>query len=176
MKRSITFVELAVSITLLVVIILGVSAFDVASKRFLRSSETRTTVLNEMTFVLDHLHRNVLEGAGDINNPGLDYTAPDLTINQEAGSVVYTFDLAQNQIRFRNQAGNLQTLTQRFVPDPDSGFIVAIEDGGVRITGMAIRFDPGSAQQDEFANPLATLVDVTGNRTVYFFPLSHSWR
>jgi len=83
MRKSVTLVELLISIVLLGVMVLGATAFHLSGERFLSSSEKKTQVLNDLTFVLQHLHKNVLLGTGDYNNPGIVASAGVLNIRQD---------------------------------------------------------------------------------------------
>ncbi|MBU2437394.1 MAG: prepilin-type N-terminal cleavage/methylation domain-containing protein [Candidatus Omnitrophica bacterium] len=66
-----TLIELILALALLGVIILGVTAFDVASREFLRSSRRKAQVLNEAVFVLEHIAKRAVSGIGDISNPAI---------------------------------------------------------------------------------------------------------
>lgn len=70
MKKSITLIELIIAMTLMSVVILGTMSFDQASRQFLQSSERKTVVLNEMTYILEHIHKNTLPVTGSL--PGGD--------------------------------------------------------------------------------------------------------
>jgi hypothetical protein len=71
MQKTLSLMELMVGISLLGIIILGVTAFDAASHRFLRSSERSVEVLNELTYILEHIAKNVEVATGDITDAGI---------------------------------------------------------------------------------------------------------
>ncbi len=174
MKKSVTLVELLISIALLGIIVLGSAAFHLSSERFLSSSERKIQVLNELTFILQHLHKNILTATGTINNPGLVKSENQLQITQAAGTVTYIFDIANNKITFEGEA-----LTDKFVQLPEKNFSFKAgldpeANGGVEITNLALRLEPGSAV-DPHSNPEVTTIDAGGSPTVYFYSLSHSW-
>jgi len=198
LRKSITLVELIISITLLGVIVLGAVAFHLAGERFLRSSETKVQVLNDLTFVLQHLHKNVLSGTGDYNNPGIDASAARvLAIRQDIGAagnpnftpadysddrtVVYTFGIAAspNSIMFSNDDGTTwEELTRCFIDiGAPNAFAVNVVNGGVEITNLALRLNPASIKNDS-TNPQVTTIDAdtSPNRTVYSYSLAHSWQ
>jgi len=196
MKKSVTLIELLISITLLGIIVLGATAFHLSSERFLGSSEKKAQVLNDLTFVLQHLHKNVLSGTGDYNNPGIDVSVDGvLTIRQDidaAGNpnftpadysddriVVYTFGIAAspNSIMFSNDDGaTWEELTRCFIDlGAPNAFIINVVDGGVEITNFGLRLEPGSAV-DPSSNPEVTTIDTGGSSTVYFYSLAHSWQ
>jgi len=195
MGKSATLVELIISIVLLGVIVLGAIAFHLSSERMLTSSEKKTQVLNDLSFVLQHLHKNILLGTGDFNNQGLIAVAAGLTIRQDIDAVgvqnltpadysddrmvVYTFGIADspNSIMFsENDGATWEELTRCFINlgGPET-FAVNIVDGGVKITNLALRLNPGSAV-DPRSNPQVTTIDSGSNSTVYFYSLGHSWK
>ena len=196
LKKSVTLVELLISITLLGIIVLGAVAFHLAGERFLSSSERKVQVLNDLTFILQHLHKNVLSGTGDYNNPGIDASAARvLVIRQDidaAGNpnftpadytddriAVYTFGIAAspNSIMFSDDDGTTwEELTRCFIDlGAPNAFAVNVIDGGVEITNLALRLNPASSKNDS-TNPEVTTRDTGGNRTVYYYPLIHSWQ
>ena len=71
MKKAVTLIELLIAVFLLTAIILGVISFDVASRKFLRSSERKVEVINNLTLVLEHIDKNVLMAIGDKNRPAI---------------------------------------------------------------------------------------------------------
>jgi hypothetical protein len=71
-QKSLTLVELLISLTLFAIIILGVTAFNMGSRFFLESTDRKVKVLNELSVILSHIDRNVLLSLGDINSPAVD--------------------------------------------------------------------------------------------------------
>jgi len=189
MRKSLTIVELLVGSILLGVIILGASNFHLASDSFLRSTETRTEVLNELTFVIEHLNKNIALGAGTLDNPGIEFVGGTLTIDQltVVGGVIgtrrvsYDFDNVTHEISFTSGAMTT-VLTDKYISlaatplNVRAGFVAA--NGGVAISNLALVFDPGTydpLNPDERYNPLVSTVDAGGRTTLYFYPLAHSW-
>lgn len=175
LKKSVTLVELIISIVLLGVIVLGATAFHLSSERFLSSSEKKTQVLNELTFILQHLHKNILVAVGDVDNRGIIVTGNTLQLIQATRTVEYNFNTGNKTISFRVVSGAWETLTSSFV---NLGFAVSLNaaDGGVAITNLALRLDP-ALPEDTSSNPQVTTIDAgAGRRTVYFYSLAHSWR
>lgn len=68
---TVTLIELVMAIALLGVIILGAVSFEMASRYFLRSSKRKLKLLNEMSYILEHISLNVKIAIGDNNNPGI---------------------------------------------------------------------------------------------------------
>jgi len=174
LKKSITLIELIIAMTLLGVIVLGATTFHIASEKFLSSSERKTQVLNELTLILQHLHKNVLVATGSIDNRGINIAGNTLRLTQSTRTVEYNFDTGNRRIRFRVLGQPWETLTNSFV---NLGFSVSLNvaDGGVAVTNLALRLDPTSPE-DPSTNPQVTTVDGNGNRTVYFYSLTHSWQ
>lgn len=174
MKKSVTLVELIISITLLGVIILGATAFHLSSERFLSSSEKKTQVLNELTFILQHLHKNILPATGDITNRGIVIVGNVLRLTHPTKTVEYDFDKVNRRIRFRVVGRLWEILTNRFI---DLGFLISLNtnDGGVAITNFALRSDP-ALPENPSKNPQVTTIDSVGRRTVYLYSLAHSWK
>lgn len=189
MKKSVTLVELIISIVLLGVIVLGATAFHLSSERFLSSSEKKTQVLNDLTFILQHLHKNILLATGDITDRGIDPSGvTTLRIRQDKRVprtpanygddvwVRYQFRSNPNHdVRFRVEGvGSWETLSTYYVGD--IGFGMDLIDGGVRVRNLAMRLDPTSPENPS-TNPEVTTIDGSSppSRTVYFYSLSHSW-
>lgn len=182
MKKSVTLVELLISLTLLGVIVLGAGAFHLASERFLTSSEGKTQILNELSFVLQHLQKNILIATGSADNQGIFVSSAGhaLPLIQGSQNVLYTFGVpaSPNSIMFSNDGGvSWEELSRRFVDlgGPDA-FNIVLVNGGVQIENLALRLDPAIAKDDR-NNPEITTIDsdASPNRTVYFYSLAHSW-
>jgi Tfp pilus assembly protein PilV len=89
-RKGITLIELLLAIVLLMVIVLGAGTFSLGSRRFLQSSERKTKVLNDLTFILERISKSVLIATGDINNQGITCYTTNLrlrvAINQTTGN------------------------------------------------------------------------------------------
>lgn len=183
MRKSITLVELIISMVLFGVIVLGAVSFHLSSERFLGSSERKTQVLNDLTFVLQHIHRNVIETTGSIDNVGIliGTTGPNivLQLRQIARTVQYVFQSGGNhRIRYRVVGGGWEILTNSFINlGAPNSFNVSLNvaDGGLAITNLALRLDP-TLVEDSRTNPQVSTIDAAGNRTIYFYSLTHSWQ
>ena len=188
MRKTVTLTELILGVVLLGMVILGVGAFNAASHQLLASSERKTQVINELTFILDQLHRDILLGIGDVNNPSINVNAAGntLTIRQDIdlatgnplntpgdytddAMITYVFGVANpNQI-----TANGQVLTSRFIAGPN--FAVSIVNGGVQLADINIRFDPNNPAIDPLENPQVSMTDAVAAQTLFFYPLSQSW-
>ncbi len=188
MRKSVTLVELIISTVLLGVIILGAIAFHLSSERFLTSSETKTQVLNDLTFILQHLHKNILLATGDISKRGISTSGVTiLRIRQDRNTprtpanyaddiwVRYEFRPNPNHdVRFRVGSGAWETLSKYYVGDV--GFRMDLINGGVRVRNLAMRLDPTSAEEPRTNPEVSTVSTAGGTCTVYFYSLLHSWQ
>ena len=177
LKKSITLIELIISIVLLGVIVLGSTAFHLSSERFLSSSEKKTQVLNDLTFILQHLHKNIVLAVGGIDNIGIKPVGNNLEIVQNMRTVEYEFGVGPSDRRVRFQVvgeTSWEILTESFV---NLGFEISLNtaDGGLAITNFALRLDP-TLPEDPSSNPQVTTIDTGARRTVYFYSLAHSWK
>ena len=200
MRKSITLVELLIAVTLMGIVILGAVAFHLAGEKFLISSETKARVLNDLSFVLQHLQKNILLGTGDLTSRGINVPAAGiLSIRQDIDAVGnqnytpadysddrtvrYKFGIVpdQNSVMFSDDNGvSWENLTLSFIDLTGDGWPFSIvlnpNDGGVEITNLALRLDPASAKNDS-TNPQVTTIDtdVSPDRTIYFYSLAHTW-
>lgn len=152
MRRSVTLIELTLAIALMGVVILGITSFDIGSRRFLQASERKTQVLNEAALIMDRITRDALTAVGWVNAPAITVAANTITINQDTNQdgvvdriVVYT--IVGNQVR-RTAGANTEILTTRA-----TGFVPAavVNSNTARVT-LTLRFTPGQLQ-DPFTNP-----------------------
>ena len=92
-KTSVTLVELIISLILLSIIVLGAIAFSIVTTEFLGSSERKSEILNDLTFLLDHIQKHVLYGIGDQTN---------VTLNPLTSTMaVFVQSLGSNSFRVR---------------------------------------------------------------------------
>lgn len=158
-KKSITLLELIIAVSLLAVILLGVSAFDVAGRSFLMSSERRSQVLNEQTFILEHLSKNINNAAGDAASPGIVISkgggVSRLDLRHEANDtpgnysdddwVRYEFISNSHEMRFYPDAGDtsdFEVLSSRVVAFDFDFFPSSSSIIGIVIDDLRIRYDP----------------------------------
>jgi len=69
-RRGVTLIELIMSSTLVAVIILATFALDTTARRFFVSSDRKSTVLNEITFVTDTIQKRMSQAHGWSGDPG----------------------------------------------------------------------------------------------------------
>ncbi|MBN2483660.1 MAG: hypothetical protein JXD21_05625 [Candidatus Omnitrophica bacterium] len=189
-KPAVTLIELIISVVLFSVIMLGIVAFDSASRRFLRSTERRTKVVNEVMFILDHISKTMSTGIGDITDPGIEVTWQASTEDCNSGSHnciidVRTADPADvatlsppytNSIwqRYEYDAGS-HTLS--YFPDRDFGSSEVLSANRIvdfqvsspastgdcdriQIDSLVLRYEDDGPDDDPTNNPTVTLDDV----------------
>ncbi len=127
-SKGLTLIELVLSLIFVSVIVLAALAFEIFSRQALRSSERRAHVLNEATFVLEHMRRSALLAIGDgtIAFDGTPSPAP-LTLTQP-------FRICSSQT-----CGN----TMLLIKQDTNGNGMRDPDGIDRIVGYALDADTG---------------------------------
>lgn len=165
-KPAVTLIELIVAMILLSTIVLGVSAFDNISNKIFMSSVRRSHLLNELTYVLDHIDKYVKQGDAGAAIPALSITAgtnPILSISNSTGAVMkYTFDAGDHKIVFE-KGGVADSLTSRFYNEVGAPFGITLEDQGALINNFTFIFDP-SKNYHPYTNPKITI------KAMYFYP------
>ncbi|MCF7887964.1 MAG: hypothetical protein K9L76_01650 [Candidatus Omnitrophica bacterium] len=166
MRKSITLIEFLVSLVLIGVVILAVFGIYNASSGFFISSDTKSVVLNEMAYLLDHIDKNVFLAIGWINNRAVTIPNPganqfQININQDTNetpidftddtTVTYLFNTSSNTVTFQ---GNL--LTDKLIQHPDPAENLTINynvaDGVLTIDNFCLQQDPNSPH-DAKTNP-----------------------
>jgi len=171
MKKAITLIELLIGVVLMGVVVLGAISFDIASKTFFKSTERKVNVLNDLTFVLEHLHKNIMQGGGTVTNLSaslaLDWSGNVLTINQSTGATVsYTFDVNNHTIVFNNGITSV-TLTSRLESLGNNVRVEPAPDFGFAIDTMGFIDNPNNVYHVR-ENPRVQIEEQ------YFFPLVQS--
>jgi hypothetical protein len=195
LRPALTLVELIIALLLVSLIVLGAFAFDIASRKFLQSSETSVDVLNDLTFVLEHMQKNVLVGIGDvvvddnraikvINDPS---GAVTLQIRQDQINpatdtytpwdysddriVTYVFNPLDETVSIDNRDYDPHTVTfeQEILINKLTAISLSADPvtGGVSVDNMVLRYDPAE-EVDPRENPEAHI------EQQFFFPLSQS--
>jgi len=156
MKKSVTLMELIMAIALMGVVVLGVTSFDVGSRRFLQASERKTQVLNEATLIMDRISRDALTAVGTVNAAAVTVAANTITINQDTNQdgiadTVVSYTMAGNQIQ-RIVGANAEVLTNRA-----TGFVpAAVVNSNTARVMINLLFNPAQPQ-NAFDNPLITI-------------------
>lgn len=173
MHKSITLTELIISIVLLGVALVGAFGLLTASSSFYVSSDTKSAVLNELNYLIDHIDKEVYQAAGWVGNPAVSVTTPSsgifvVRINQFANTmnpdynnlttVTYRFNIANNRVRFRRGSGSWRVLSNRLIQDPSAPLSINFNPstGILTIDNLQLVFDPRShdpANPDQRRNP-----------------------
>lgn len=184
--RAVTLIELIIAMTLLSVIVIAAGTFEISSNQFLRSSERKTAVLNDLALVLDYLHRDISQATGDYGVAGavpinFGIVGPpielSLIIRVDQGTPnIYTDDVTINYMFSPGTTGgtiqrNGVVLTDRLAgPTMSSNVPNEMFDfagGVVTARNITLRFDP-SLDPDNSTNPT---VSVSG---ISFMPMMAS--
>lgn len=65
---AVTLLELMISLTILGLLVIGLSSIDTFSHRELKVSDNRSKLQNEISYVLEHMAKNINKAIGDIND------------------------------------------------------------------------------------------------------------
>jgi prepilin-type N-terminal cleavage/methylation domain-containing protein len=65
LKKAVTLLELLIAIVLLSVVTIGISSIDIFSRSHVLSSQRRTTLQNEASFVLGHMTKEITRAIGN---------------------------------------------------------------------------------------------------------------
>jgi len=125
MRKSFTIIELIVSILLMSAIILAAMSFHLASDQFLISSTKKGSVLNDLTFLLEHIRKNVTSGIGDIIDPvdgGQKSLEVDSTVSDQI-TLIIRQDMAND--------GTLNNTPQDYTDDRRVDYIFNYEDNTI---------------------------------------------
>ncbi|MCF7887510.1 MAG: prepilin-type N-terminal cleavage/methylation domain-containing protein [Candidatus Omnitrophica bacterium] len=167
MQKSITLIELLISLVLIGVVVLAVFGIYNASSGFFTSSDAKAVILNELAYLLDHIDKNVYKAIGWVNNRAIIVTPLGsnnyrIDINQDENetpinfsddtTVRYNFNSSNNRIRFRDLSGSWKILTERLV-NP-AGLVIAYDstEGVLSVDNLCLRWDP-SESYDAKTNP-----------------------
>lgn len=186
MKKGLSLVELMISLVLMGVIVLGAAAFDSASRRLLASSETKTEVLNKLTFVLDHINKNVSIAIGDnvvSANRAISVLDLIVRIRQDINGtpenygddryVTYTFNTGTDSITFWDGSITTTLVSNSLMPTVvDENNItrdlsITESDNGLKIEYLTLRYRANETM-DRQTNPEVSI------DSQFFYPLSQS--
>lgn len=74
LNRATTLIELLIAISLIGIVILGFSSIDLFSRYQILTSDKRAKVQNEVSYVLEHKIKEIINGIGDVNQTTVDTT------------------------------------------------------------------------------------------------------
>jgi Tfp pilus assembly protein PilW len=81
-KKSISLIELIIAMVLLGVMILAIYGFHSASRNLFSASETKSEILNELNYVLNHIEKSIYMATGWQGRPAVEIItgSPDYTV------------------------------------------------------------------------------------------------
>lgn len=190
-KSGVTLVELIIAMSLLGIVVLGATTFDLASRQFLTSSERKTQVLNELTFILEHMNKNVHKATGDISNLGLIIpggSGGQIWIRQDSNLTPqnynddkwlrYSYNSNNYNLNFCsdfNKNSNSCNVTEELLSRRVIDIIFNSGSGGGWVNRLKLRYDP-TKPIDTRENPEANMnVTSDPNQNLFHTPFSHSW-
>jgi len=187
MKKSVTLLEFVVAMILLTVVVLGAFAFNMASLSFFRSSNRKAEVVNEASFLLEHMHKHISQaighqGSGGItitDSVGADGICETVSLRIDNGTphdfsddttAIYQLNAASNQLQFDPGTGTREILSSRVT---DFQVNCASDDNEVEVIQLTVRYDPTQAMTSR-ENPEARFTDHPGNFPAIFTSSCHS--
>ncbi|MBU1887968.1 MAG: prepilin-type N-terminal cleavage/methylation domain-containing protein [Candidatus Omnitrophica bacterium] len=122
-KAGLTLVEIMVSVLLMVVVFLGVSALYVASQQLFFSADSKVLISYEFQYAVEHIYKNVIRAVGDETAaPGSrplevpNATTLYVTINEDhpepitpanyENKRIYTYFISGEDLKFDNGSGS----------------------------------------------------------------------
>ena len=163
MNKALTLTELIIAIALAGVIILGVTSFDISSRQMLKSSESKTQVMNEATLIMDRITKDALTGIGDVGNPAITISASFFNITQDVNGngirdavdpvISYEFDNAAHTLTRTVDTNPEETLSNKVVT-----FTSSLPGDNTANIIITLRKNPDPAVAvDAFENPEVTI-------------------
>jgi len=70
-RKAVTLIEVLIAISLLGFVIISVTTVDLFMRRQFQETDIRAHLLNEISPAMEHMLKNLAQGIGDINNPGI---------------------------------------------------------------------------------------------------------
>ena len=174
MKRNsaITLLELIIAISLLGVVALGFTSIQNFARYHAIGSERRAKVQNELSFVLQHISKNIQRATGDGNNPPIAALANGFRVRVDANPTPtpanygddtwYNYTLSGNTFYCNGEALSAYIVSGVNSSYPASepanvGFNYGLLDSGVPCVAVMLRgrYSPSSAVNAD--NPEITM-------------------
>jgi Tfp pilus assembly protein PilE len=161
-NRSITLVELLISVTVVGVIILSFYSIDTFSRNQVVNSDRRTKLQNELSYALDHMGKYVQQGIGNNSsaaNQGIQSTASGFRVRVDFNNPQTPLALTDDAwINYSLNSNNLTTSCTpigagtcgSFTAETFSGRIITftpqVGDNGTTVNVYLVgRYDPAQA-------------------------------
>jgi hypothetical protein len=74
--RALTLMELLISLVLLCLIVLGIANIDIFCKYVFVGSDRKSKIINEASYVVEHMSKFIGQAVGDANNPPVKTDSP----------------------------------------------------------------------------------------------------
>jgi hypothetical protein len=127
LKKSVTLLELLIAIVLLSVVTIGISSIDIFSRSHVLSSQRRTSLQNEASFVLGHMTKEITRAIGNtqidravffyINNNGIRIRIDDHPLPSGNGRI----DLDDSWIAYRQVGSEIWFYDNAGTVEPPAG-------------------------------------------------------
>ena len=166
MKKAISLVELVIAISLMGVVVLGATVFDISSHKFMRSAELKTAVTNELHLVLDYMQRDVANSTTSFSSISVG-SGSGLRMFYDVGTpsspgtnnVTYVFgNFSTTSVERCNTAGTCTVLSQRFILGVPPFTI--LNNYSATVTTPTVRYNPSIAM-DNSNNPQVSVPTIT---------------
>ena len=153
-RTGITLLELIIAISLLGVLALAFTSIQSFSQYHAIGSDRRAKVQNELSFVLEHIAKNIQRASGDYNNPPIQTVANGFRVRVDVNTTptpsTYADDTWYNYVLSGNTLScNGEVLTTRLVSGTNSnyptsapagrGFNFGLPDGGMTCLALMLR-------------------------------------
>ncbi len=163
-RKSISLLELILAISLMGVIILGVTSFDMASRQFFTAAERKAKITNEAALILDRIAKDALSSIGhgisESDSPAavcpyssthLLYMVQDTDKNGIRDDnfdelIVYAFDNNSHVLSRTQAGGDAETVSDKVII-----FGAPVVNNTIKIY-LTLRYDP-SKPADPISNP-----------------------
>jgi type II secretory pathway component PulJ len=121
--KSITLLELLIALAILSAVVMGLYSIEIFSRNQLRAVDRRAKLQIEVSYVLEHMAKNINRAIGDATNPPTSYAVANATIGPDPAVTIW-IDYNNNskrdsapedrQIAYRYQTASSEA---RYYPD-----------------------------------------------------------
>jgi len=150
-SKSITLIELLISMMIIGVMIVGFYIFEIYSNTQVLDSERRARVQNSLTNCLDHMSKYVQQADGSLSSPAIVVTATGFQVrvdfnNPQTPSVftddaLVSYSLSGNDLSVTCSGSNCPSFDPTPLSEQIISFTVDVQNNLVEI-GLVGRFDP----------------------------------
>ena len=144
-KSAVTLIELLVALSLLGLLVVGISSLNTYAQYHLITSDRRATVQNQLSLVLEYMSRDIVRATGDSSNPGIFYEGlggPEFTIRVD---------------------GNLPPTPHDYSDDDFIRYEYLIACPSYKIKRIVTFYDPAKPQDIKVLNTRHVILDDANN-------------